>query len=887
MAILRRHVVNESGSNKPLGLRKAVIEFLALPGIKRFLSKFDRSRQTLFMHYCLLYLKIYQSSCAFEINVTDRYPSRAKDEDEEEEETNEPENKPPQSSNEVDESPRPHLEGCVVSKQLIRKGEHVQFLDGWLASLEDDVDQTFKGETDFSIIHTSRNGNANLLLGPARFVNHDCNPNCSFSRKGKKISLRATKNIHPGQELTVTYAKNYFGYRNRECRCVTCEIQGVNGFGPPNEYPSDDDSSDTDFLTKLKRRNRKPYRLSVSAVPESLLCSGDHDAVSSPVVASDPVDSESTPQSSRSPSAGVDVDTPATSIEPDSVDSAPLKSDSVSDVPLKRRLRRRDGFISTVEDKLFKFSFDEDDENFSNTREEWKTICRGLTKEDRDIYTFHDYIFRKLSDLDRYKDLQRFYFSSPIDADPDLTLDCVNCGTPFFGPDDRVAPRRLPTRLCPRCHRHAIIFNAYWPSVEPLNEKIELLRAWDFTSLKDIGVRGEFVPPDDKKKKTQTKRSKSVESDVDDTSESETESEYDSDKDHRPLTLKRKHPILKQTAHRSRPTEPKRRSSRTIITISLTDSDSDREQMVARKRTGDRRSLSLSRLPHSKSQTLTYGRTSLKMKSNSSIRKSNILPDSLPRKRGRPKRSLPEESQDGRKLDDSPDDESEDDSVTSEVPQPKKKYGKRVDKEFIGHPRRSARLSLDPLEDNTPFQLTRSGRRGTHSEILQVKRPLYIVPLNANKPTCILLPPSGNSDDELSFTGEFPTVLPSAQPQSFRVSPPRRPLRSSASLGLFPIDKSAFDFPCVTAPPMPTPFPILVSDLPTASRQSSEACKDDQSKITNDQLNNHSMESPKAVPTLNTCRHPKTKTFGLNAKSSASVIYTTPSWKLLQDIQSS
>lgn len=528
--ILQRLVVKDLGPKKAIGQRKAVVEFLALPGIKRFLSKFDLSRQNLFMHYCLLYLKIYQTSCTFEINVTDRYPSRTSiDEDEAENAENEPNDDKPEV--------KAHLEGCVIAKQAITKGEHIAFLEGWLAGLDDDVDQTFKGETDFSIIHTSRNGNANLLLGPARFVNHDCNPNCSFTRKGQKISLRAIKNIHIGQELTVTYAKNYFGYRNRECRCVTCEIRGVNGFGAPNEYPSEEDSSDTDFLTKLKRRNRKSFRTATEIT--------DSDVPLSPAIpasSAEIVDSESTPQSSRSPSAGAEVVTPATSIEPDPVDIA--KCGPPKDVPLKRRLRQREGYC-TSEDKLFKFSFEDDDENFTNSREEWKIMGRGLTKEDRELYTFHDYIVHKLSDLHRYKDLQRFYFSAPIDADPDLTLDCVNCGTPFFGPDDRVAPRRLPTRMCPRCHRHAIVFNAYWPSTESLAEKIELLRAWDFTSLKEIGVRGEFVPPDEKKKKSDQNDSSENESE----SESEVESESENDSD---AHAKRRH-TLPRLKHRGRP----------------------------------------------------------------------------------------------------------------------------------------------------------------------------------------------------------------------------------------------------------------------------------------------------------------------------------------------
>ncbi|KAF5116872.1 hypothetical protein DV454_001400 [Geotrichum candidum] len=323
------------------------------------------------MHYCLLYLRIYQKTCAFEIEVTDRYPSKADSDDEEEDDDDEDHDDNDNDNDNTNQSNKsndkhainPHLEGCVVARQHIKKGDHIEFLDGWLAGLEDDVENTFQGETDFSIIHTSRNGNANLLLGPARFVNHDCSPNCSFSRKGKRISLRAIKNISPGQEVTVTYAKNYFGYRNRECRCVTCEVRGVNGFGTLNDYNSDEDSSDTDALTKLKRQKRQQNKLNNLAGMNA-----DQDEtsslVSSPAV--EIIDSESTLHSSRSPSVTADAETPASSLEP-----FPDKT-SGQEVPLKRRLRQREEDIN-VEDKLFNFTFEDDDANFNATRDEWSS----------------------------------------------------------------------------------------------------------------------------------------------------------------------------------------------------------------------------------------------------------------------------------------------------------------------------------------------------------------------------------------------------------------------------------------------------------------------------------------------------------------------------------
>lgn len=459
---MQEYVVNNVHRNRS-PLKQAVLEFLELPGIKRFLNKFDSPRQMLFMYYCLMYLQIYQKTCPFEINVTDRYPSKVKDDEPSEEGMFD-------WDGVKDDTPVSNLEGCVVAKDFIEKGQYIPCLEGWLATLDNDADEAFPGESDFSIIHTSIDSSANLLLGPARFVNHDCSPNCTFSRKGKIIYIKSLKEIYPGQQITVSYSQNYFGPKNCECLCITCEIREQGGHADHSE----------DLNHSLRRHT------------DSVEAEGTSPSI---------IDSDSHVESSLSPTTGPDVDTPASSIEPVTETLSP----EAPEVPLKRRLRQRENVVES-KSTLFNFKFEEDDEAFSETRNEWKIICRTMAREERESFTFHDYIFGKLSRNEMFKDLQRFYYASPIDADQDLTLDCVNCFTPFYGPDDRIAPRRLPTRMCPRCHRHAIIFNAYWPSVDPLKEEIVLLRAWDFTSLKAIGVRGEFNPDDRSQKLWEEKR---------------------------------------------------------------------------------------------------------------------------------------------------------------------------------------------------------------------------------------------------------------------------------------------------------------------------------------------------------------------------------------------
>jgi SET domain len=71
-----------------------------------------------------------------------------------------------------------------------------------------------------------------LLLGPVRFVNHGCDPNAKFawSRRRRGIKVVARRPIDAGEEVTVSYGQDYFGQRNRSCRCATCEKKCRNGW---------------------------------------------------------------------------------------------------------------------------------------------------------------------------------------------------------------------------------------------------------------------------------------------------------------------------------------------------------------------------------------------------------------------------------------------------------------------------------------------------------------------------------------------------------------------------------------------------------------------------------------------------------------------------------
>ena len=152
-----------------------------------------------------------------------------------------------------------------------RKSHPVKMLPSVIGFVEKIPQDSLASFKDISIFRkTDACSFHRVMLGPTRFANHSCQPNCRYALN----------------EVTVSYGINFFGEGNQDCRCVHIDMhqEKLNSEDLISEFRRRLDLCSASYrrrrqsILRIKRRKKYPKQKNEMRCFDSSSSSGDNDS---------------------------------------------------------------------------------------------------------------------------------------------------------------------------------------------------------------------------------------------------------------------------------------------------------------------------------------------------------------------------------------------------------------------------------------------------------------------------------------------------------------------------------------------------------------------------------------------------------------------------------